>query len=75
MLKISYRITILRILLSSFLKKGPKLFFAVVLHNKAVLFVDGRYTLQARQQVNTEIIEICPIKDIFHAKSGDMREK
>ena len=31
---------------------------AIVLANRAVLFVDGRYTLQARQQVDTEIFSI-----------------
>ncbi len=30
---------------------------AVVLQDKAAIFVDGRYTLQAREQVDTDIIE------------------
>src|SRR5438552_6845147 len=31
---------------------------AIVLMNRAVLFVDGRYTLQARKQVDTSAFEI-----------------
>ncbi len=37
---------------------------AVVLDNKASVFVDGRYTLQAKQQVDRKIFEIHNIKDI-----------
>ncbi len=38
--------------------------FAIILRHQTALFVDGRYTLQAHKQVNTEIIEVCPIKDM-----------
>jgi Xaa-Pro aminopeptidase len=34
---------------------------AIVLVNRAVLFVDGRYTLQAREQVDTSLFEIVHI--------------
>jgi Xaa-Pro aminopeptidase len=33
---------------------------AIVLADRAALFVDGRYTLQAREQVDTDIFEIVP---------------
>ena len=36
---------------------------AVVLKDRAALFVDGRYTLQARDQVDTDLVEIVFIKD------------
>ena len=36
---------------------------AIVLAERAALFVDGRYTLQARDQVDTRVIEIVPIAD------------
>lgn len=36
---------------------------AVVLKEKAAIFVDGRYTLQARNQVSNSIFEICPMSD------------
>ena len=38
--------------------------FAVVLRHQAALFVDGRYTLQAHKQVNSEIVEVCPIREV-----------
>ena len=31
---------------------------AIVLQEKAAIFVDGRYTLQARDQVDTDIFEV-----------------
>ena len=34
---------------------------AVILRDKAALFVDGRYTLQARDQIDTELFEICQV--------------
>lgn len=34
---------------------------AIVLKEKAALFVDGRYTLQAQQQVNPDLYEICSL--------------
>ena len=34
-----------------------------VLENKAALFVDGRYTVQSRQQVDTKLLEIHQIPD------------
>jgi Xaa-Pro aminopeptidase len=36
---------------------------AIVLAQRAALFVDGRYTLQARDQVDTDLFEIVPISD------------
>jgi Xaa-Pro aminopeptidase len=36
---------------------------AIILADRAALFVDGRYTLQAREQVDTGIVEIVPIAD------------
>lgn len=36
---------------------------AVVLSERAALFVDGRYTLQAAQQVDTSLFEIVPIHE------------
>jgi len=36
---------------------------AVVLKEKAALFVDGRYTLQAQKQVDKSLYEICPLLD------------
>src|SRR5436190_847926 len=36
---------------------------AIVLAERAALFVDGRYTLQAREQVDTGVVEIVPIAD------------
>lgn len=35
--------------------------FAIVLQTKAAVFVDGRYTLQAAQEVDTRAFEIVPI--------------
>ncbi|MGB0508030.1 MAG: aminopeptidase P family protein [Pikeienuella sp.] len=35
--------------------------FAVILKNEAALFVDGRYTIQSRQQVDEDLFEIVPI--------------
>lgn len=50
---------------------------AVILADKAALFVDGRYTLQARNELNAELYETCPIIDVKpydwikeHCKSG-----
>ena len=37
---------------------------SIVLQHHAAIFVDGRYTLQAQKQVNSEIIEICSINDL-----------
>jgi len=37
---------------------------AVVLTDKAALFVDGRYTLQAKDQVDDQIFEICHMIDM-----------
>ncbi len=37
---------------------------AVVLQNKAAIFVDGRYTLQAQDQVDAQVFEICHMADI-----------
>ena len=36
---------------------------AVALKDKAALFVDGRYTLQARNQIDTNAYEICSLAD------------
>src|ERR1700689_2517168 len=36
---------------------------AIVLTDPAALFVDGRYTLQAREQVDTDLFEIVPIAE------------
>lgn len=36
---------------------------AIVLKNKAAIFVDGRYTLQAKNQVDTELYEICSLEN------------
>ena len=36
---------------------------AVILKEKAALFVDGRYTLQVREQADPEIYEFCSISD------------
>src|ERR1700722_9232257 len=36
---------------------------AVVLKEKAALFVDGRYTLQAGNQVHTKLYDICSLVD------------
>ena len=36
---------------------------AVILADRAVLFVDGRYTLQARNQVDPALYEICHLTD------------
>ncbi|MEN8237388.1 MAG: aminopeptidase P family N-terminal domain-containing protein, partial [Pseudomonadota bacterium] len=38
--------------------------FAIVLQEKTALFVDGRYTLQAQDQVDTTVVEICPLANI-----------
>jgi Xaa-Pro aminopeptidase len=35
--------------------------FAIVLRDRAALFVDGRYTLQAREQVDAEAFAIAPL--------------
>ena len=37
---------------------------ALVLRNKAAIFVDGRYTLQARNEVNTNLYEIIHLSEI-----------
>ncbi len=37
---------------------------AVVLQDRAAIFVDGRYTLAVRDQVDTDFFEIVPIMDI-----------
>ncbi|MBI1214343.1 MAG: M24 family metallopeptidase [Alphaproteobacteria bacterium] len=37
--------------------------YAVVLKDKAAFFTDGRYTLQARQQVNAKDFEICSVSE------------
>ncbi|MEM9205262.1 MAG: aminopeptidase P family protein [Pseudomonadota bacterium] len=37
--------------------------FAIVLKDKAVVFVDGRYTLQVQSQVDTTVFEICHLID------------
>ena len=36
---------------------------AIVLTDKAALFVDGRYTLQAAEQTDTSVFEVVPIAD------------
>ena len=36
---------------------------AIILKNKAALFVDGRYTLQVRDQVNTDLFDIAQIPE------------
>jgi Xaa-Pro aminopeptidase len=36
---------------------------AVILEDKAALFVDGRYTLQVREQADPEIYDFCSISD------------
>ncbi len=41
---------------------------AVVLNDKAAVFVDGRYTIAARNQVDTELFEIVPIMDVSVGK-------
>src|SRR6202050_2279341 len=40
---------------------------AIVLHDKAALFVDGRYTLQAPSQIDTAIYEALNIAEIAPA--------
>ena len=42
----------------------------IVLGDKAALFVDGRYTLAARTQVETSVFTIVPIADTRGASSG-----
>jgi Xaa-Pro aminopeptidase len=37
---------------------------AIILRDKAAVFVDGRYTLQAMQQVDTSLFEIVPTAEI-----------
>src|SRR5262252_8661488 len=37
--------------------------FAIVLADRAALFVDGRYTLQARDQVDTDLFEIVHVTE------------
>lgn len=37
---------------------------AIILRDRAALFVDGRYTLQAANEVDAQLIEICHIADI-----------
>ncbi len=37
--------------------------FAIVLREKAALFVDGRYTVQAREQVDADTFELVPIAE------------
>lgn len=39
--------------------------FAVVLSDRAALFVDGRYTLQARNEVDATLFEILPYQEQF----------
>ena len=41
---------------------------AIVLTDRAALFVDGRYTLQAANQVDTDLFEIVPVHEIPAAK-------
>lgn len=38
--------------------------FAIILPDKAALFVDGRYTLQAAQQADTTCFEIVPLAEV-----------
>jgi Xaa-Pro aminopeptidase len=52
--------------------------FAIVLRDRAALFVDGRYTLQARQEVDTLLIDIVPLAETTpadwlaeHLQAGD----
>ena len=42
--------------------------FAIILQKKAALFVDGRYTLQAAQQVDADLFDVCPLAEIHPAK-------
>ena len=42
--------------------------FAVVLTDRAAVFVDGRYTLQVRDQVDTEVFEPVHLVDVGPAK-------
>jgi len=37
---------------------------AVVLTEKAAVFIDGRYTLQAQVEVDSRVFEICPMADL-----------
>lgn len=37
---------------------------AVVLNDRAALFVDGRYSVQARQQVDPDLFEIVPLHEV-----------
>ncbi len=52
--------------------------FAVILKDKAAFFTDGRYTIQAAQQVNADVYELrhftkTPVNDYLalHIKDGD----
>jgi len=36
---------------------------AIVLSDRAALFVDGRYTLQAREQIDTDLVAVVPISE------------
>ena len=36
---------------------------AIILKNKAALFVDGRYTLQVRDQVDTDLFDIAQVPE------------
>ena len=38
--------------------------FGIILHNKAALFVDGRYTVQAKSQVDKKAIKVVRLADI-----------
>jgi len=40
---------------------------AILLADRAVLFVDGRYTLQAGEQVDGELFSIQPVADLSEA--------
>lgn len=41
---------------------------AIVLTDRAALFVDGRYTLQAAAQVDTDLFEVVPVHEILAAR-------
>ena len=42
--------------------------FAIILHDRAALFVDGRYTIQSRAEVDENIFEICHLTKFPPAK-------
>ncbi|HUS55615.1 MAG TPA: aminopeptidase P family protein [Thermohalobaculum sp.] len=41
---------------------------AIILIDRAALFVDGRYTLQAANQVDTDLFEVVPVHEVPAAK-------